>query len=101
MFHVKGTNLTTNANTTIIIVAPQSSFSFLGAKHQNQSLSKFFYNVHCVWICWKHLRRVASKVFLQILLKKNVNMISIDIPTIAILKFYHFCEKEIVNAFLI
>jgi uncharacterized membrane protein len=70
MFHVKGTTLTTNANITIIIVAPQSSFSLSIAKHQNQSPSKILLNVHCVWISWKHLRRATSKVFLQILSKK-------------------------------
>jgi hypothetical protein len=74
MFHVKGTNLTTNANTTIIIVAPQSSFSLSVAKHRNQSLNKILINVHYVWICWKHLGRATSK-FLQILSKKNANLI--------------------------
>jgi hypothetical protein len=93
MFHVKGTNLTTNANTTIIIVASQSSFSLLVAKHRNQSLNKILINVHCVWICWKHLGRATSKKFLQILSKKNANLIYINIPTIAILKFLPFMWK--------
>jgi hypothetical protein len=34
--------------------------------------------------------RAASKNFLQIQYKKNANVISIDIPTIAILKFLPF-----------
>jgi hypothetical protein len=90
MFHVKGKNLTTNANTTIIIVTPQSSFSLSAIKHQNQSLIITLINVHCVWICWKLLGRATSKTILQILSKKNANLISIDIPTIAILKLLPF-----------
>jgi hypothetical protein len=74
MFHVKGKNLTTNANSTTIIVAPQFSFSLLAAKHQNQSLNKILINVHCVWICWKHLGRATSKKILQILLKKKCKL---------------------------
>jgi hypothetical protein len=65
-----GKNLTTNANTTTIIVAPKSSFSLSATKHQNQSLSKILINVHCVWICWKDLGRATFKKILQILSKK-------------------------------
>jgi hypothetical protein len=87
---LRGQILTTNANTTIIIVGPQSSFSLSTTKHQNQSINKILINVHCIWICWKHLGRATSKTFLQILSKKNANLISIEILTIAILKFLPF-----------